>query len=144
MANEDTVKLIKECNSGIKMAITSFDEVLKSVKNIELKLRIEDCKKAHEDWEDKTHILLSQYHHHEKEPNPMTKMMSWIKMNMKLLQNKKDAQIAKHIIDGCKMRIKSLCEYMKQYSEADQESHYIVEQLIILEEHLIVDLGRYL
>ncbi len=144
MANEDTIKLIKECNSGIKGAIASFDEVLKSVKSKELKQRIEDCKKAHEDWEDKTHNLLNQYHYHDKEANLMVKMMSWIKIKMKLMQNKKDAQIAQFIVDGCNMRINSLYKYMKQYHEADQESHYIVEQLIILEEHLMVDLRQYL
>lgn len=37
MANQDTIKLLKECNAGAKMAVTSIDEVLESIKSESLK-----------------------------------------------------------------------------------------------------------
>ncbi len=144
MANEDTINLLKECNVGAKMAVTSIDEVLEKVKSETLKKILEASKKAHEDWGDKTHILLNQYHDHEKEPNRIAKVMSWLKVNMKLVQNESDAEVADLITDGCNMGIKSLCKYLNKYQEADQEATMIAKQLIILEEKLMLELRPFL
>ena len=144
MANEDTIKLLKECNAGTKMAVTSIDEVLESIKSESLKKILVDSKKAHEDWEDKTHVLLSEYHNEEKEPNPIIKVMSWFKVKVKLIQNECDAEAAELIIDGCNTGIKSLCKYVNKYKEADKESISIAKQLIILEERLMVELRSFL
>ena len=32
MVEEDTVKLLRECNAGIRMGVSSIDEVLRSLK----------------------------------------------------------------------------------------------------------------
>lgn len=144
MANEDTIHLLKQCNAGVKMAVNAIDEVLDKVKSESLKRKLEACKKAHEDWGDKTHTLLSEYHDHEKDPNPIAKMMSWLKVNMKLMQNECDAEIADLITDGCNMGIKSLCKYLNQYEQADQEAIMIAKQLIILEEELMIELRSFL
>ena len=144
MANQDTIKLLKECNAGAKMAVTSIDEVLESIKSDSLKKILVDSKKAHEDWGEKTHVLLSEYHNEEKEPNPIAKVMSWLKVNVKLMQNECDAEVADLITDGCNMGIKSLCKYMYKYKEADQESISIAKQLVTLEESLAVELRHFL
>ena len=70
--------------------------------------------------------------------------MSWLKVNVKLLQNQSDAEVADLITDGCNMGIKSLCKYMNQYTVADQESLNVAKQLVLLEEHLMVNLRSYL
>ena len=33
MASEDTIKLLRECNAGVKMGVSSIDEVLDQVQN---------------------------------------------------------------------------------------------------------------
>ena len=33
MINNDTIELLKECNAGVKMGVSSIDEVLPSVNN---------------------------------------------------------------------------------------------------------------
>ena len=144
MVNEDTINLLKECNAGVKMAVTSIDEVLEKVKSEALKKILEASKNAHEDWGDKTHTLLSEYHDHEKDPNPIAKMMSWLKVNMKLMQNECDAEVADLITDGCNMGIKSLCKYLNKYKQANQEAIMIAKQLVILEEDLMVELRKFL
>lgn len=144
MVHEDTINLLKECNAGAKMAVISIDEVLEKVKSESLKRMLEASKKAHEDWGDKTHVLLNEYHDHEKEPGLIAKMMSWIKVNMKLMQNKSDAEAANLITDGCNMGIKSLSKYLNKYGEANQEAKMIAQQLVTLEEKLMVDLRPFL
>ena len=37
MIEEDTVKLLRECNAGIKMGVSSIDEVLPKVKSSSLR-----------------------------------------------------------------------------------------------------------
>lgn len=144
MVHEDTINLLKECNAGAKMAVISIDEVLEKVKSESLKRMLEASKKAHEDWGDKTHVLLSEYHDHEEDPSFIAKMMSWLKVNMKLSQNKCDAEVADVITDGCNMGIKSLVKYLNKYKEANQEAKMIANQLVTLEEKLALDLRPFL
>ena len=37
MENKDTIHLLKECDAGSKMAVTSIDEILESVQDEKLK-----------------------------------------------------------------------------------------------------------
>ena len=83
MINEDTIKLLKECNSGIKMGISSLDEVLGRIEDENLKKILSDCKKEHENLEDETYEILNEYHDSGKEPDAMAKGMSWLKTNCK-------------------------------------------------------------
>ena len=41
MVNDDTIQLLKECNAGIKMGISSIDEVLPDVEDKELKNKLQ-------------------------------------------------------------------------------------------------------
>ena len=40
MINNDTIELLKECNAGVKMGVSSIDEVLPSVNNVALKQKL--------------------------------------------------------------------------------------------------------
>ncbi len=44
MIESDTVKLLRECDAGIRMGITSIDEVLDSVRNEELGACLKACR----------------------------------------------------------------------------------------------------
>ena len=85
MIEEDTVKLLRECNSGIKMGVESIDEMLPKVKDSGLRSALEESRQAHGKLGDRTHSLLNEYHDEGKDPSPMAKGMSWMKTNMKLL-----------------------------------------------------------
>lgn len=144
MENKDTVYLLKECDAGTKMAVTSFDEVLDKIKDPQMKQLMTESREHHEKLGDEIHSLLLEYHSDEKEPNPMAKGMSWLKTNMKLTMNECDSTIADLITDGCNMGIKSLNKYLNQYPAADSKVKDICERLIKIEEKLGKDLRRYL
>ena len=40
MVNSDTVKLLQECDAGTKMAVTTIDEVLESVRDTDMRAKI--------------------------------------------------------------------------------------------------------
>lgn len=144
MANPDTIKLLRECDAGTKMAVSSIDEILEKVDDEKLKHLLQESKEHHKQLELDIHKQLDTYKAEEKEPNPMAKSMSWIKTNMKLGMNDSDATIADLLTDGCDMGIKSLYKYMNQYDDADKTAKEICEKLIAIEEKLEKDLRKYL
>lgn len=144
MGREDSVNLLKECSSGIQMAVESIDEVLPYVKDDRFKGLLQDSKHEHQKLGDETHQLLHDLDDESKEPNPMAKGMSWIKTNVKLSVNPTDNTAADLITDGCNMGVKSLSEYMNRYKTADDSSKQIAEKLVRTEEQLSQDIRQYL
>ncbi len=144
MIEGDTIKLLRECNAGIKMGVSSIDEVLPKVKSSGLRTALEDCRRKHGELGDDTHALLNEYGDSGKEPSPMAKTMSWMKTNVKLSMDEKDETVADLITDGCNMGVKSLSRYLNQYQAADQRSKDIAKRLIGLEQQLVDDMRAYL
>ncbi len=144
MIEQDTVKLLRECDAGIKMGVASIDDVLPHVESEKLKERLSTCKSDHEALKEKLQTLLDRYHDDGKEPNPMAKSMSWVKTNAKLMMEDSDETIADLMTDGCNMGVKSLNRYLNQYQAADEASKDITKDLIALEEQLVVDIRSYL
>ena len=144
MDSLDTVRLLRECDAGTKMAVSSIDEILEKVKDDKLKSLLQESKAHHKDLEEDVNEQLKKYKAEEKEPNPMAKGMSWLKTNVKLGLDESDATIADLLTDGCDMGIKSLYKYMNEYKAADKEAKDICEKLIAIEETLEKDLRKYL
>ena len=144
MIEQDTIKLLRECDAGVKMGISSIETVLDYVKSDSLKKFLTDCKNDHMKLDVELQELLNKYRDEGKEPNPIAKGMSWLKTNMKLTMNESDEVIADLITDGCNMGVKSLNQYLNQYVAADEKTKDITKRLIQLEENLAVDIRRFL
>lgn len=144
MIEQDTVKLLRECDAGIKMGISAIDDVLDQVHSEPLKRRLSDCKAEHDHLKEEIRGLLDRCHDDGKEPSPMAKSMSWIKTNAKMAVNSSDETIADLMTDGCNMGVKYLNKYLNQYEAASEESKDITKRLINLEEKLAVDIRDFL
>ncbi len=144
MIESDTIKLLRECDAGVKMGVSSIDGVLEYVASSKLKSLLSDCKKEHDKLDSEIQTLLDKYEDAGKNPNPIAKSMSWIKTNVKLAWNESDSTIADLMTDGCNMGVKSLNEYLNQYKAADEVSKDIAKRLINLEEKLAVDMRGFL
>ncbi len=144
MIHEDTIKLMKECDAGIKMGVSAIDDVLPEVKSEKLKAYLIECKKQHELLADELEIILNKYHDEGKNPNPIAKTMSHFKTNMKMMMDKSDETIADLMTDGCNMGVKSLNKYLNEYKAAEEKVKDITKRLINLEEKLAIDIRSYL
>jgi Tfp pilus assembly pilus retraction ATPase PilT len=144
MVEQDTIKLLRECDAGVKMGISSIDDVLEHVQKEEFRKKLTKCKQEHEDLQIKILQELEKYQDDGKNPNPIAKGMSWIKTNMKLTMEESDATISNLMTDGCNMGVKSLNRYLNQYEAADEVSKDMAKRLINLEEKLAVDIRQYL
>lgn len=144
MENQDTIYLLKECDAGSKMAVSSIDDVMDNIHDTTLKALMKKSKEHHEKLGNKIHTLLNEYDTEDKDPNPMAKSMSWLKTNMKISMNDSDHTIADLMTDGCNMGIKSLYKYLHQYPAANQKVTDLCTDLIEIEESLRRDLSAYL
>lgn len=144
MIEQDTIKLLRECDAGIKMGTSSIEDVLKYVSSKELEKTLTVCKREHDKLADEVLGLLERYGDDGKRPNPIAKGMSKMKTTMKLGINESDSIIADLMTDGCNMGVKSLNMYLNQYKAADEVSKDINKRLINLEEKLVIDMRGYL
>ena len=144
MIEPDTIKLLRECDAGVKMGVSSIDEVLPYVRSRELKKLLEACKKEHEVLKEEMATLLARYGDDGKNPNPIAKGMSWMKTATKLAMHDSDRTIADLMTDGCNMGVKSLNGYLNEYKAAEEKVKDITKRLINLEEKLAVDVRGYL
>lgn len=144
MIEQDTVKLLRECDAGIKMGIKSINDVLDRVKNRAYYQELKDCRQEHEQLQGEIQGLLGKYQDEGKDPNPLAKGMSWVKTNMKLSMDESDSTIAELMTDGCNMGVKSLNRYLNQYKAADEVSKDITKRLINLEQKLTEQSREYL
>lgn len=132
----DTVKLLRECNAGIKMGESAIKKVLPHARHEELRDALNVCKNTHASLGDETHELLLRHEADTKEAHPVARMMSDMKISAKLMMNNTDKTIADLMTDGCDMGIKSLSKYLNEYGAADKESRELARRLIASEEYL--------
>ena len=144
MIEQDSIKLLRECDAGVKMGISSIKDVLSYVRSDKMKEALQHCKKEHEALEKEIEAELNAFSDEGKEPNPIAKSMSWLKTTVKLSFNESDHTIADLMIDGCNMGVKSLSRYLNEYKAAEEYAKDIAKKLIHLEADLAVFLRAYL
>lgn len=144
MHENDTLKLLRECDAGVKMGVSSINEVLPDVKAENMRQSLTDCRNQHEILLSEIKQKLDENCDKGKEPAPAAKGMSWIKTNVKMALDESDKTIADLITDGCNMGVKSLHRYLNQYSAADDVSKGFANRLITLEDDLARQMRRYL
>lgn len=144
MVEQDTIKLLRECDAGIKMGVKSIDDIEKYVKSAEMKGLLQTCKEDHKKLEKEIDALLAVYGDDGKSPNPIATGMSWMKTSMKLGIHPSDKTVADLMTDGCNMGVKSLSGYLNQYKAASERSKDIAKRLIKIENDLGVSMRAYL
>ena len=144
MEENDTIRLFRECDAGIKMGTSAINEVTEQAQNQQLADILRRSKGAHEQLDRELRTLLDKYHDDGKQPPMMAKGMSWLKTNTKLAMDASDETVADLITDGCNMGVKSLHRYLNQYKDADSSAKDICRRIIELEEELVSDMHEYL
>lgn len=141
---KQTLALLKECSSGCKMAVDSMDQIKEYVLDSNLSQVIDEAKKRHLQLEKETDELLREQGERGREPEKLAQAFSWITTEMKLLIKDDNTQIAKILMDGCGMGIKSLSEQINKYPEASRESRTIAGKIVKCEEKLMGELKKFL
>ena len=144
MVEQDTVKLLRECDAGVKMGISSIDDVLGYVRDDRMKQNLKDCRKQHQELGREIRSALDRFHDDGKEPEAIAKGMSWLKTNVKMAVDYSDSTVADLVYDGCNMGMKSLHRYKNQYVGADDRSKGLCDRVISIEADLTKDMQQFL
>ena len=142
--DEQTRKLLEECCSGCRMAVESFEQIKEYVKDTEFKKLINDYTEKHRGLEDEAVSLLKESGNVAKAPGVMSSTLSRFTTEMRLTFNSDNTQIAKLLIDGCTMGIKTLGEKTHQYDKADKKAADLAQKIIRTDEELMKKLKDYL
>lgn len=140
----DSILLLKECDSGVKTAVNSIDEVLDDIKSEDLRRIMNDTRQKHAKLGDEIHSTLNEVNESGKDPGTMARVMSWAKINWKLAEKPTDTTVANLMYDGCSMGVKTLAKYMNDYPGADEKAKRYAKRLIELEDTLMSDLRTFM
>ena len=140
----DTIKLLRECNAGIKMGESAIKKVLPHAKSSEMRHTLEVCKNTHASLGDETHAMLLRHRADTKDPHSVVRAMSDMKIYAKMMMHETDSQIADVMTDGCDMGIKSISKYLNKYKNANPDAKSIAKRLIASEEYLEGKMREYL
>ena len=144
MVEQDTIRLLRECDAGVKMGVSSIEDVLEKAQKDEMKRLLREYRTEHEKLEDEIRALLEQYQDEGKDPAMMAKGMSWIKTNLTMSVNPGDDTIANLISTGCDMGVRTLQKYLNECQNASAQAKALAKKVIKLEEDLSVDMRAYL
>ena len=144
MIESDTIKLLRECDAGLQMGISSIEDVLDKVRAPSFRTLLEDCRDEHLRLGGEIERQLHAFGDEGKAPDPVAKGMSWLKSSVKLGLNGSDGTVADLMTDGCHMGVKSLSRYLNQYQAADEYSKDAAKKLIALEDRLGKDVRQFL
>ncbi|MGN1090245.1 MAG: hypothetical protein ACI4Q6_07575 [Huintestinicola sp.] len=140
----DTRKLLRECDAGIKMGISSLDDVMNSVSDCRLEKLIKDGKKEHEQLRVRAENYLNRINDKGKAPNPIATAMSHAKTKTVTAFDKSDRAVARLVGKGCDMGVKSLGNYIEKYAAADQSCVQLADDIITAEKRLSESLEPYM
>ena len=144
MIEPDTIKLLRECDAGIKMGAHTIDDLLGHVKSPKLSALMKTCREEHRKLDREVRGLLGQYGDEGKDPGFLAERMAEMKTGMKLTLDGGDSTVADLMTDGCNMGVKSLSRYLNQYAAADEKSKDIAKRLISLESDTVHDMRDFL
>lgn len=144
MIEQDTIRLLRECDAGVKMGVESIEEVVEKIRSEEFRQVLVESRQKHDELDREIRQELERYQDEGKEPDPMARGMSWMKTNAMLMMKPSDRTIADLMTNGCNMGVKSLSKYLNEYEAADEHSKDIAKKLVSLEEKLAADIREYL
>ena len=144
MIEQDTVRLLRECDAGAQMGVDAFEDVVHRVRGERLKSLLNDSKAEHETLSHEIKDQLHRFQDQGKEPPAMASAMSWLKTQAELMMDPADHTVADLMTDGANMGVKSLSKYLNQYEAADEKSKDCATKLIAMEDRLAQSLRPYL
>lgn len=138
----DTAKLLRECDAGIKMGITSLEDVIPQAADPELEQILKQSRQEHIRLRAETERQLNRIKDKGRSPGAMAKSMSTLKTQV-AMQTGGDEEAARLVTGGCKMGIRYLNKYLDKYHYADEKSKRLTNEIIAAEQQLVSELKRF-
>ena len=144
MIEQDSIRLLRECDAGAKMGVASLKDVIGYVHDTRLKQLLQDSRDEHSALSGELQQRLARFGDEGMDPNPIAKTMAEVKTGVKLAFQPSDQTVAALMTDGCNMGIKSLNQYLNEYAAAEEYAKDLAKRLIQMERTLADNLQEYL
>ncbi len=141
---QDSVRLLRECNSGVIMGIESIDRISKYVRNPEFRRCLIRCKHRHMNLGRDIKSQLKRLGVSCKQPHLATSLMARMEIRIKMLVSRSDKTAADLVTQGTNMGILSISRYLNQYPMAAEEIKEISNALIQSEQQLVEEIRVFL
>lgn len=141
-SENDTKKLLRECDAGIKMGIASLDDMVSKAADPELEQALKQSKQEHIKLRAEAERQLNRIKDRGKSPNPMAKSMSYVKTQL-TMQTGNDMDAARLVTEGCEKGIQLLNKYLDKYHYADRRSKELTNEIITAEQRLVSELNKF-
>lgn len=142
--DEQTRKLYEECCIGCQMAVESMQQIKEFTQDTELAKFIEKYIDRHSRLGGEAKDQLIDSGNEVKSPGMMASAFSWFSTELKLNLNDDNSKIAKLLMDGCNMGIKTLGERTNTLNQADKSADALARKILKTEEEMIKELERFL
>ena len=140
----DTVKLLQECNTGIKMGKEALRIVMPHVCSDKLRAILRLSESTHIALGDEIRLRLIELCANTNDPHPIIQRLSSAKICVSLLVCDSDKRIASIMTDGCDMGIKSIYKYLNKYKNASEEAIDLAKRIVASEDCLERELRHFL
>ena len=141
---DDTVKLLRECSSGCKMAADSISHTRSKINHGPLKKLLDVYYDAHTALYDRCQKMLASCGEPDKDTKAFAKIMANMKTDVEFAFDDTPSTAAKLMLDGCNMGIKSIGRYLNQYKAASKESKEIAGEVLQCEKRFADELIPFL
>lgn len=135
--NDDTRKLLKECNAGCKMATNTMDQAIYFAEDAAVLKALNEYKDKHALIGNECHSMLNEAGEDELDPTRPAKRMAWLMTEAKLVKDNSKRSVAEIMIDGCNTGIKSLSKFLNSLEDASDESKNLTKKLIKTEQEFM-------
>ena len=140
----DTIKLLKECDSGCRTAIDGMSAAISKVTSPTLKEEIASSSKAHAEIGKECHKLLNSVGEYGGEPPAFSEIMMKAGTGIKLAVDSNDKHIAKMMADGANMGIQSITKAVNCFKNSSSESVSLANKIINEEKRFYNSMLEYL
>ena len=110
-----TYEILKECNSGCRMALNSIEQLAVYLKSQELQDLFCKYKEDYEKMEKESIRFSEGKLQEEKLSEKAAETFAWISAEVKMMLNDDSSKIAEMMIDGANMGMKSITKKLKSY-----------------------------
>ena len=131
---DDSVKLIRSCETGVKMAIVGINSALHYVTSPKLMDIMENFRDRHREIYGEMSELLRKLNGEDEDVSAMLKAMNRLTTRMRIAVRSENADIAQTMMNSCDKGIRKIADNMIKYKNADPTVKDMAKKLVSLEQ----------
>ena len=138
------VEFLQFIYHNAKMGIEGINDIKKHIETDELKELIARQKSEYESIANDAIVLINKLGKDEEDISNISKVMSYMMVNMQMLKDDSESNIAKLMIEGSNKGVIQITEKINHYNNVNPKIIKLAKKLLSTEEHNIEDLKIYL